>query len=57
MMYCNSCNSVPWHIVPADKNWQKLYFVAGVVLKALEELDLKWPELVTEKFKTAKPVS
>jgi len=56
-MYCNSCNSVPWHIVPADKNWQKLYFVAGVVLKALEELDLKWPELVTEKFKTAKPVS
>lgn len=46
----NTCNSVPWHITPADKNWQKLYYVADVVLKALEELDLKWPELVTEKF-------
>lgn len=46
----NTCNSIPWHIVPSDKNWQKLYYVADVVLKALEELDLKWPELVTEKF-------
>ena len=47
----NTCNAVPWHIVPADKNWQKLYFVAGVVLKTLEKLDLRWPELVTEKFR------
>jgi PPK2 family polyphosphate:nucleotide phosphotransferase len=47
----NSCNGIPWHIVPADKNWQKLYAVADVVLKTLQELDLKWPELVTEKFK------
>ncbi len=50
----NTCNSVPWHIVPADKNWQKLYSVAEVVLKALEEIDLKWPELVTEKFSKTK---
>jgi len=48
----NTCNAVPWHIVPSDKNWQKLYFVADVVLRTLEELDLKWPELVTEKFKS-----
>jgi hypothetical protein len=38
-------------VVPADKNWQKLYAVAEVVLKTLKELDLQWPELVTEKFK------
>ena len=48
----NTCNVVPWHIVPADKNWQKLYAVAEVVLKTLEDFDLKWPELITEKFKT-----
>ena len=48
----NSCNVIPWHIVPADKNWQKLYFIADVVLKTLEELDLKWPGLITENFKT-----
>lgn len=47
----NTCNIVPWHIVPADKNWQKLYAVAEVVLKTLKEMDLQWPELVSEKFK------
>ena len=47
----NTCSAVPWHIVPSDKNWQKLYFVADVVLKTLEGLDIKWPELVSEKFK------
>ncbi len=47
----NTCNVIPWHIVPADKNWQKLYAVAGVVLTTLEGLGLKWPELVSEKFK------
>jgi PPK2 family polyphosphate:nucleotide phosphotransferase len=48
----NTCNTIPWNIVPADKNWQKLYAVAEVVLKALKELDLQWPELETEKFKS-----
>lgn len=48
----NTCNSVPWYIVPSDKNWQKLYAVAEVVLKTMQEFDLKWPELVSEKFKT-----
>jgi PPK2 family polyphosphate:nucleotide phosphotransferase len=47
----NNCNVVTWHIVPADTNWQKLYFVADIVLKTLKSLDLKWPELVSEKFK------
>jgi PPK2 family polyphosphate:nucleotide phosphotransferase len=49
----NTCNEIPWHIIPTDKNWQKLYGVAEVVLKTLKELDLKWPELVTEKFSKA----
>jgi PPK2 family polyphosphate:nucleotide phosphotransferase len=48
----NRCNDIPWHIVPADKNWQKSYFTAEEVLKSLKDLDLKWPELVSEKFKS-----
>ncbi|MBN2481930.1 MAG: hypothetical protein JXB19_09330 [Bacteroidales bacterium] len=44
------CGQIPWHIVPADKNWQKLYFVAEKVLEALKNMDLKWPELETEIF-------
>jgi len=47
----NNCNVVPWHIVPADTNWQKLYFVADIVLKTMKSLDLEWPELVSERFK------
>jgi PPK2 family polyphosphate:nucleotide phosphotransferase len=45
------CNDVPWHVAPADKNWQKLYAVAEVVLKTLKGLDLQWPPLVTERFR------
>jgi PPK2 family polyphosphate:nucleotide phosphotransferase len=48
----NRCNDIPWHIIPADKNWQKTYFAAEVMHKALSEMDLKWPPLVTERFKT-----
>ena len=50
----NRCNDIPWHIVPSDKNWQKTYYVAVVLLKTLKELDLKWPELVSEKFNLGK---
>ena len=46
----NRCNEIPWHIVPADTNWQKLYFVADIVLKTLKSLELEWPELVSERF-------
>ena len=47
----NTCNTIQWHLVPSDKNWQKTYAVAEAVSKALEDLDLKWPDLITEKFK------
>jgi hypothetical protein len=35
----NRCNDIPWTVVPDDRNWQKLYAVATVVLKTLKELD------------------
>ncbi len=44
----NECKDIPWHVVPADKNWQKLYFVANEVLKVLKSLDSQWPPLETE---------
>jgi PPK2 family polyphosphate:nucleotide phosphotransferase len=48
----NRCNEVPWHIIPSDKNWQKTYYAAEVICKALKEMDLIWPPLVSERFKT-----
>ena len=44
----NRCNEVPWHIVPADKNSHKLYYVSKVVLEALQKMNLQWPALETE---------
>ena len=44
------CNTIPWHIVPADKNWQKLYYVAAEVLKTLKSLEIEWPLLESELF-------
>jgi len=44
------CNEIPWHFIPADTNWQKLYYVSKVVLETLRSLNIKWPELKTERF-------
>ncbi len=44
------CSDLPWHIVPADKNWQKLYAVASIVLETLRGLPLQWPALGSEMF-------
>lgn len=45
------CNDIPWHMVPADKNWQKLYYVANEVLKTLKGLNSQWPDLESALFK------
>ncbi len=45
------CNEVPWHIVPSNRNWLKVNTIAKVLLKTLEDLNLEWPGLETEKFK------
>ncbi len=44
------CNDIPWHIVPADKNWVKTNYIAKVILKTLQDFDLKWPALDSNKF-------
>lgn len=44
------CNKPEWTIVPADKNWEKVNVVAKTILKALKKMDLKWPDLESEKF-------
>ena len=44
------CNEVPWHIIPADRNWVKINYVAREILKALNDMNLQWPDLDSEKF-------
>ncbi len=45
------CNDIPWNIIPSDKNWVKVNFIAKLIVKALESMDLKWPDLDSETFK------
>ncbi|MCG8575511.1 MAG: polyphosphate kinase [Flavobacteriales bacterium] len=45
------CNDIPWHIVPANRNWVKVNYVAREILHALQEMELSWPGLETERFK------
>lgn len=44
------CNVVPWHILPCDHNWTKLYSAADILIKTLKEMDPQFPELETDRF-------
>ncbi len=39
----NSCNDIPWHIIPADQNWYKSYLVATILRDTLKGLNMKYP--------------
>ncbi len=39
----NSCSDIPWHIVPADQNWYKSYFVAEQLCNLLKSLNMQYP--------------
>ncbi len=44
------CSYVPWHVIPCDSNWQKLYIASQILLKTLNGLNLEWPPLKSEIF-------
>ena len=44
------CNQPEWHIVPADRNWEKENYIAKTVLAAFKKMDLKYPDLDSELF-------
>ncbi len=46
----DKCDTVPWHIIPSDKNWVKLNVAAKLVLKKLKEMDPKLPKLDSQRF-------
>jgi PPK2 family polyphosphate:nucleotide phosphotransferase len=44
MLSATSHAGAPWHLVPADRKWYRDYVVATTVVRAMEELRLKWPK-------------
>lgn len=46
----NKCDAIPWHIIPCDMNWAKLYSAASIVVDTLKAMELDYPPLETERF-------
>jgi len=44
----------PWYVVPADKKWYSHLVVAAAIIRALEELNLKYPVLSAAERKELK---
>jgi polyphosphate kinase 2 (PPK2 family) len=44
----NCSDFAPWHIVPADQNWYKEYFIANKIVETLESFKMKFPGLKAE---------
>ena len=39
----------PWYVIPADQKWYARYLVSEAIVKALEEIDPKYPEMPEEE--------
>ena len=51
MIAATSTEHAPWHVIPADHKWFMRMAVADLVVDALEELKLEYPEVDEEKKK------
>lgn len=40
-----NCDAVPWHIIPSDQNWYKEHLIAKTVVRGMEALNMKYPQL------------
>lgn len=45
-----STDDAPWYIVPADKKWYSRFVVSEIIVNALEQLELKYPEVNEEQL-------
>jgi PPK2 family polyphosphate:nucleotide phosphotransferase len=44
-----STKHAPWHIIPADHKWVSRAFVARIITRAVESLDLRYPGVTDEQ--------
>lgn len=44
MLNATSHAAARWHLVPADHNWYRDHVIADTVVRALEQLHLRWPK-------------
>ncbi len=44
MLNATSHKDAPWHLIPADRNWYRDHVIAHIVVRAIENLKMKWPK-------------
>lgn len=49
MLNHTSTEYAPWYVLPADDEWYSRYIVAEVMVKLLEKIDPKYPEITGEE--------
>ena len=49
MIQHTASDHAPWYVVPADHKWFTRLVVAGAIIDALEDLDLKYPAVDDRK--------
>ena len=42
--------NAPWYVVPADHKWYMRYVVSEIILRTLEDMDPKYPEVTKERL-------
>lgn len=51
MIQGTATKEAPWYVVPADNKWFTRVVVGAAVIEALDDLDLKYPEVGEDKLK------
>jgi PPK2 family polyphosphate:nucleotide phosphotransferase len=51
MLNATSTGHAPWYIIPADRKWYRNYAVSGLIVQALEKMDLKLPKVTDDPRK------
>ena len=54
MIRNTSTKHAPWYVVPADHKWFTRLVVAEALIHSLEELDLSFPKMDSEKRRDLK---
>ncbi len=47
-----STEEAPWYVIPADKKWYARLVVSEIIVRTLEQLDLRFPVLDEEQMKS-----
>ncbi len=47
-MNATSCPHAPWHVVPADRKWVRDIYISTVLVNALSQLNMQYPDAPAE---------